>query len=258
LDRTVVLASDDWEVADDAERRFVAFGVGGSMGRDTAPADLKCLFHVPSQPRLPSVVPYGILSYVQGGFPRKRTNYQHVLNHQLMPDTWQSEAECEMSLNNAVNVVGEKLFSGRGEHFDLTVTDGNQAFNATHQYFSANYYDEPAMMGQGVVRAVIHPADIDFEPVPVIISGSMRGIQEQWEIRIPGWLDTIAVMSGQRQVQEATDGLTYLIGYAAMGAVMAHHRPNDPSIVNNARQRVGLVTNLGRMYSGLEPQQIRE
>jgi len=257
LNRTVVLASDDWEVADEAEVRFVAFGVGGSIGGNTAPADLKCLFHVPSQPRLPSAVPYGILSHVKGGFLKKRISYQHVLNHQLMPDAWQSEAECEMSLNNAVNIVGDKLFSGRGEHFDLTVTDGDQIFDATHQYFSANYYAEPTMMGQDVVRAVIYSADIDFEPVPVIISGSMRGTQEHWEIRIPGWLDTIAVMSGQRQVQEAADGLTYLIGYAVVGAVMAQHRPNDPSIVINARQRVGLVTNLGRMYSGLEPQQIR-
>jgi hypothetical protein len=140
--------------------------------------------------------------------------------------------------------------------YDLSLADGHQQFSIAQQHFIAAYCDVPAELGAEVVRSVIVPSDdtVAFEPVPVTIYGYRQGQQSRWELRIPGWLETFAVMDDQRKAQEAADGLTFHIGQAVLVTVMAKLMPNRPEVVRAARQQVGLVNNFGRMYSGMEPQ----
>lgn len=255
---TIRLASNNWEAPDTDRVRFVAHCVGGSIGQAPAAAELSCLLHVPAQPRLPKYIPYGILNVQEGGFLRKKLTYRHVLNQQLMPDVWTNARECEMSLLNAVNIAGAKLESGFGEQYDLTVADGEQRYSVTHRLFRVVYYDQPALLDYEAVRAVIMPFDeMPFEPVPVVIYGYMQGNQQKWELRLPGWLDTFAVLSGKRQAEDAADGLAFHIGNAVITSVMAKLAPDRPDVVNDARQKVGLVSNFGRIYSGMEPLRIQ-
>ncbi len=138
------------------------------------------------------------------------------------------------------------------------MADGPQQSNVTQRLFQAAYYDEPARLGEAVVRAIITPFDeIPFLPVAVMKCGYMQGNQPMWELRIPGWLDTFAILSDQRKAQEAADGLVFHIGNAVLAAVLARLVPDHPKAAMTARQQVGLVTNFGRVYSGLEPQQIQ-
>jgi hypothetical protein len=253
---TVQLASIDWQQPDPSKVRFIANSVSGSIGRGSKAANLFCLLSAPLQPLLPKYVPYGILTVPEGGFLRKKLTYRHVLNHQLMPDVWNNNLECEMSLKNAVNIAGEGLSSGRGEHYDLTVADGEQAYNVTDRNFAALYYDQPATIGSEVVRSVIAATNVPFEPVPITIYGYKQGNEERWELRVPGWLDTFAIMSDRRKAQEAADGLTYHIGIAAQMTSIAKliSPTHQAGAQQSARQCVGIVTNFGRMYSGMEMQ----
>jgi hypothetical protein len=176
-----------------------------------------------------------------------------------MPDVWNDKFECEMSLKNAVNIAGEGLSSGRGEHHDLTVADGQQAYTVTDRNFVAIYYDQPATIGSEVVRSVIASTNIPFEPVPITIYGYKQGNEERWELRVPGWLDTFAIMTDRRKAQEAADGLTYHIGTAAQMTSIARliSPAHQPAALQSARGLVRIVTNFGRMYSGMEPQKIQ-
>lgn len=254
------LASTDWTAPDDDRIRFLAIFADGVMGRSPAPAELKCLFSVPSRLELPKYIPYGILTAQEGGFLRKRTTYRHALNHQMMPDVWTDKKKCEHSLHSAVNVVGDALYKGHGEAYDLIMQDGPQHYSVSKDgvSFIVTCYDMPAETGAEVVRAVISDTVpfIPFDPVPVTIYGYKHGAGHRWEIRIPGWLETFAVMDDQRKAQEAVDGMIYQIGLAVLLTVMAKLGPQLPNAVQMARHQVGIVNNFGRLLSGLEPQQI--
>jgi len=174
-------------------------------------------------------MPYGVLTMQEGGFLRKKLTYRHVLGHQLMSEVWTNKDQCLMSLQNAVNIAGAGLAKGWGEYYEHAVADGPQQYNITHRHFQAAYYDEPARLGETVVRAIIAPFDeIPFLPVAVMIYGYMQGNQPMWDLCIPGWLDTFAVLSDQRKAEEAADGVVFHIGNAVLAAVLARLVPNHP------------------------------